>query len=253
MPLLIIVSYFFNLIMVQRGRLEIIWEGNLSLRRIKWGLISSKGFSQSNLSPFEINANWEEHLKNNPEDYNGNLVFLENFKQKGGNLFLNVDTISFSTVVYLAKHNITISKGTGMLGVQYLVFSPFENYFLIGERSINQDYYPGSTTLPGGMLEVKDLDSSPEAALLRELKEEVPLNVNYKASLIAIIAGWNGVSVTFLIKTKLPKKYVFNPSEIVASEKNEWLNGLRWISLSKFKTLSNDKILDGLLYLKSKV
>lgn len=192
-------------------------------------------------------------MKNNPDDYNGNLVFLNNFEQKGRNLFLNVDRISFSTVVYLAKHNIKISNGIGMLGVQYLVFSPSENYFLIGERSINQDYYPGSTTLPGGMLEVNDVDSSPEIALLRELKEEVPLNINYKAYLIAIIGGWNGVSVTFLIKTNLRNQHVFNPSKIIASEKNEWLNGLRWISLPKFRTLSKDQILDGLLYFKSKI
>lgn len=239
--------------MVQRGMLEILWEGNLPLRKIKWGLISSKGYSQSNLSPFEINANWEEHLKNNPDDYNGNLVFLNHFEQTGRNLFLDVDTISFSTVVYLAKHNITISNRIGMLGVQYLVFSPFETYFLIGERSINQEYYPGSTTLPGGMIEVNDIDSSPKIALLRELKEEVPLNTYYKAYLIAIIAGWNGISVTFLIKTKLRKQHVFNPSEIIVSEKNEWLNGLRWISLPKFRALSNDQLLDGLLYFKSKI
>ena len=237
--------------MVHRGELEVLWEGNLSLSRIKWGLISSKGYFPSNLYPFEIDANWEEHLKNYPDDYNGNLLFLNEFKQKGRKLFLNVDTISFSTVVYLVKHNITISNGIGMLGVQYLVFSPFEKYFLIGERSKNQHYYPGST-LPGGMLEVNDINSNPKIALLRELKEEVPLNTNYKAFLIAIIAGWNGVSVTFLIKTKLPTQHVFNPSEIIASEKNEWLNGLRWISLPKFRALSNGQLLDGLLYFKSK-
>jgi ADP-ribose pyrophosphatase YjhB (NUDIX family) len=139
-----------------------------------------------------------------------------------------------------------------MLGVQYIVFSPLENYLLIGERSLTQEYYPGRITVPGGMLELSDIYLSPKTALLRELKEEVPLNISTKANLISIVGGWNGVSITFMIKTKLSKDCNFNPSEIIMGEKNEWKSGLKWIPISELKNLPNNQLLDGLVYFKSK-
>jgi hypothetical protein len=115
--------------MAQPGNLEILWEGNLPLENIKWGKISPTIVNLPNVSQLEIKSNWKEHLKHNPKDYDGNLLFIKEFKQKGKNVILNISTISFSTVIYLVKNNLKLTISIGILGVQYLVFSPIENIY----------------------------------------------------------------------------------------------------------------------------
>jgi 8-oxo-dGTP pyrophosphatase MutT (NUDIX family) len=146
---------------------------------------------------------------------------------------------------------VRVQAGIGMIGVQYLIFSPCQRYILVGKRSLTQSYYPGRSTVPGGMLELEDVYLSPKVAMLRELNEEVPISIDSTANVIAILVGWNFVSVTFLIKTMMAKNYDFNPLDSIISEKSEWDGDLRWISLTDLKNLANNQVLDGLLYYKS--
>ncbi|MFX1374509.1 MAG: NUDIX hydrolase [Promethearchaeota archaeon] len=233
--------------------LKVLWKGILPLKCIKW---NKKTFQEFHLPPkynSKVHKNWLNHIKENPNDYDGTIVFLDNFRLKSKYLFLNVSLIKFSTVIYMVKNKIPVKKGIGLLSTQYLVFSPNKRYILVGERSLSQIYYPGFTACPGGMLEINDLDKSPETALIRELHEEVKLSFDSAAFLTEIIAGWNNVSVTFLISAVVSKSYDFNPIKTVSAEQDEWEGSLRWLSIEDLKTMKPNQLLDGLAYYKSKI
>ena len=150
--------------------LEVVWEGSLPLERIKWG---KNLFTEYFLPPkldLKRKRNWIHHLRENNADYDGNLLFLEKFSHKKNEIILDVGLIKFSTVVFMAKNRLHVDKGIGMLGVQCLIFSPCQKYIIVGERSLSESYYPGITTVPGGMLELDDLEKSPEEAHLTGLQ-----------------------------------------------------------------------------------
>ena len=194
---------------------------------------------------------WLNHLKDNPEDYDGRLLYLYNFQIENNKMILNIGSIQFSTVIFMIKNKIPTNLGIGMMGVQCLIYSPCNHYVLIGKRSLTQTYYPGAYTIPGGMLEEKDLKEEPSQALMREIYEEVPIPLQNENYLNSILIGWNNVSTTFLLNAKINEFYEFNPTENINSDKKEWHDNLRWLSLDELKMLNSDQLLDGLLYLKS--
>ena len=228
-----------------------IWEGKLSLKNIKWGEVSLPEF----VLPIKLNVKrkrmWLNHLKDNPEDYDGRLLYLYNFQIENNKLILNLGSIQFSTVIFMIKHKIPTNIGIGMMGVQCLIYSPCNHYILIGKRSSTQAYYPGAYTIPGGMLEENDLKREPYQALMREIYEEVPISLQNENYLISILIGWNNVSTTFLLNAKVNESYEFDPTEIIYSDKKEWQDNLKWLPLEELKTLNSDQLLDGLLYFKS--
>lgn len=236
-----------------RSNLKVIWENNLPLDKVKWNKISLNEFSLPKRFHPKIKSYWTKHLEKNPKDYDGKLLFLNNYKIENKVMLLDVGYIRFSTVIFMVKNHLCVEQGIGMLGTQCLVFSPCKQYVLLGERSLTQTYYPGATTIPGGILEIDDLDKEPCKALLREVNEEVPLPLNSDAYLKAILVGWNGVSVTFLLCTSVSNSYNFNPFESISGEKSEWENNLRWISLEKLREFPSNYLLDGLIYFKSKI
>jgi len=228
--------------------LKVIWENKLPLDNIKWKKDNLKEYRLPEQFIPKIKSNWKKHLVKNPTDYDGTLLFLNDFHFERGFLILNVGYIKFSTVIFMEKNKIRVGQGIGMLGTQCLVFSPCKQYILIGERPLTQTYYPGAITVPGGMLEIVDLDKAPRKALLREIYEEISLPLTFNAYLRAILVGWNGVSVTFLLSTSVVDSYDFDPLEIIQGEKDEWENNLRWIPLTRLEELPSNHLLDGLVY-----
>jgi len=228
--------------------LEAVWEGNLPLERIKWG---KKLFSEYILPPkldLKRKSNWIHHLRENNADYDGNLLFLEKFSLKKNVIILHVGLIKFSTVIFMEKKNLCVDRGIGMLGTQCLIFSPCHSYILVGERSLSQSYYPGITTVPGGMLELYDLEKVPKEAFLREVYEEAPLRFQPNTYLNAILLGWNNISVTFLTSVTINEDCNFNPEDHINGDKNEWANNLRWLRIEDLKNYPRNKLLDGLCY-----
>ncbi|MFX1490581.1 MAG: hypothetical protein ACFFBI_15625, partial [Promethearchaeota archaeon] len=71
--------------------------------------------------------------------------------------------------------------------------------------------------------------------------------------LIAILGGWNGVSITFLISTVISESFNYNPNELIHAQHEEWEGNLRWLSIEDLKKIHPDQMLDGLTYYKSKV
>jgi 8-oxo-dGTP pyrophosphatase MutT (NUDIX family) len=231
--------------------IDVLWEGNLPLHYIKWDANNISKCSYFENFKVLADKNWNEHLKRYPNDYDGTLLFLEKFKFENGELNLEISLIKFSMANYLLKHNVPLKKGYGALGTQYLVFSPNRDYILIGERAMTQSYYPGAINVPGGILEMKDLGTNPTIALIRELREEVLIPLQSNFYLVAILGGWDNVSVTFLISAMINNKNKFNPNDTYESDNNEWEGNLRWLSLKKLERMSSPNFLDGLLYFQS--
>ena len=233
--------------------LTVLWEGNLPLEKIKWG---KKHLSEYKL-PLKLDLkkreNWKHHLQENSDDYDGKLLFLKNFLQRNDKIILDIGLIRFSTVIFMFKNKLSVTQGIGMLGTQSLIFSPCKKYILVGERPLSQTYYPGIITVPGGMLELDDLENKPKEAFMREIYEEAPIPFQSDASLCAVLAGWNNISVTFLTTITVTEDYNFDPMEVIIGDKNEWKNNLRWLSLEDLKKFPSIKLLDGLTYFQLKI
>ena len=239
--------------MESKWNFKIVWEGELLLDFIKWNKKTLQEYQPPPEYISEIKGNWDKHIKDNPNDYDGNLLFLDNYQFRKNYLFLDTSFMKFSTATYLVKNKIPIKKGIGVLGTQYLIFSPNKQYILVGERSLSQSYFPGALCGPGGMLELNDLNTSPKEALTREMYEEVCTPLKSEAHLVAMLVGWNGVSVAFIISTKISDSYKFNPNEIISAEKDEWECNLKWLSVEKLKKIQINQLLEGLIYYRSKI
>ncbi|MFW9972050.1 MAG: NUDIX hydrolase [Candidatus Odinarchaeota archaeon] len=233
--------------------INILWEGELKLDFIKWNKKKNNEFRLTSKYDSNIQTSWTQHIKENPNDYDGSLIFLDHFHFDNNLLYLDTSYIKFSTVMFMLKNNIRVENGIGVLGCQYLVFSPKKQYVLIGERSPSQSYFPGAITIPGGILEIDDLNKPPKKAFMRELNEEVNLPFKEELFLNAVLEGWNGTSVTFLISTIIHESYNFNPKKSVLAEEDEWKDNLFWISTEELKRISNKHFLDGLIYYQSKL
>jgi len=233
--------------------LQILWEGELNLDHIRWNNNKFQEFKLTAPLHKKIQNHWENHIKSYPDDYDGSLLFLNDFHFKNTELFLDTSYMKFSTATYMTKNKVSVEKGIGVLGVQYLVFSPNKHYIIMGKRTLNESYYPGATTIPGGILEIGDLNRSPKEALMREAYEEIGIPLEENACLTAILTGWNGISVTFLISVNLKKTYEFDPDESIKTEQNEWYGSLKWFPITDLLKLNKDEILDGLTYYISKL
>jgi 8-oxo-dGTP pyrophosphatase MutT (NUDIX family) len=237
----------------EKPNFKCLWNGILPLNDVRWGKLTPNEYNLPEKYTNLIKKYWYDHLKKFPKDYDGKLLFLQNFYFKNEILYLDIGKISFSTVIFMASKGIRVQSGIGMLGVQCIIFSPDGNFILVGKRPKNVNYYPETMTIPGGMLETRDLSLKPNNALMREIYEEVKLPLKEEWKLISILNGWNGISVTFLLQTDLSKNYKFDPDEFIVAEKDEWLNNLYWISTKELREYKNNQLLDGLIYLKYKL
>jgi len=233
--------------------IKILWEGKLALSKIEWGDSSLPEYRLESKFDIKLNQYWLSHLKTHPNDYDGTLIYLYDFKTQHSSLVLNTGTIKFSTIIFMSNFNLKVNRGIGMLGVQCLIFDNNNDYLLVGRRSNYQSYYPGALTIPGGMIEFTDLNYTPKISLMREILEEVKLNFVNPIDLIAILSGWNGISVTFLLSTCIDDPVDF--SKNLDGDQEEWANGLNWINVSELNHMNHNFpiMLDGLQYFKSKI
>lgn len=225
-----------------------LWEGNLALSDIIWGKSTHPEYKLDSEFDSRLSSFWKQYSREHPNDYNGTLLFLDNFEFKNSCLRLNTGTIKFSTIMFMSNYNLKVNKGIGMIGVQCLIFNSRNDLILVGRRTKNQSYYPGALTLPGGMLELTDLDQDPKISFMREIKEEVNLEFGNVVNLIAIISGWNGISITFLLSTQIDLPVT--PYQKIHGDNDEWEDDLEWMPIyDLLKTNQNAiTILDGLKY-----
>ncbi|TFG16721.1 MAG: NUDIX hydrolase [Promethearchaeota archaeon] len=228
--------------------IKAIWEGNLSLSNIDWGNFTHPEYKLHSKFDSKVSSFWKKYFKEHPNDYDGTLLFLYNFEFNNSCLNLNTGTIKFSTLVFMSNFNLKVNKGIGMIGVQCLIFNSQHDLVLAGRRTKNQSYYPGALTLPGGMLELTDLNQDPKVSFMREIKEEVDLEFRNPVNLIAIISGWNGISITFLLSTQVDLPV--SSYQRLHGDKDEWEDGLEWMPINDLIKMNQGEItfLDGLQY-----
>ena len=228
--------------------IKVLWKGNLNLSNIVWGNSTLPEYKLDSKFDSEVSSFWEKYLRERPNDYDGTLLFLYDFEFNKSRLKLNMGTIKFSTIVFMDNFNLKVNKDLGMLGVQCLIFNSDQNLVLVGRRSRNQPDYPGALTLPGGMLELTDLNQDPRISFMREIEEEVDLKFENQVDLIAIISGWNGISITFLLSTQVDLRVT--AYQKLKGDKDEWDDGLEWMPIDDLIMTNQNEIaiLDGLQY-----
>ncbi|MCJ7650961.1 MAG: hypothetical protein MUP85_20310, partial [Candidatus Lokiarchaeota archaeon] len=79
--------------------IKIIWEGLLNLDLISWGLTNYPEYKLKPDLHEKRKEDWDTHTKKYPNDYDGTLLYLYDFKFENERLILNVGTIKFSTVL----------------------------------------------------------------------------------------------------------------------------------------------------------
>lgn len=244
--------YFAPIFMVHT---EVLFEGKVKLEDI---IVSSNHFNRQveydiDLDENSIKTIWNKFKKKYPESYNGSLVTLETFDVDekflcGCELLtLYIGSINYSSFIAMREKNITFNNSYGVIGTQCLIFSPDENYILVGRRKNQQYYSPGLLTVPGGFVEPKDLESG---SLMREVYEEV--NISFKNEKIStILTEHNNYSAIMLLTAELNQE--FNKGDIFEGKDNEWENNnLFWLSIDELKNMSDSELMEGLTYLKNK-
>jgi len=97
------------------------------------------------------------------------------------------------------------------------------------------------------MLEAEDAKGSVEAACMRELKEEVQLEVAPEKYLVAVVSNVKGVSGTNLLIEASASRGV-NPKEWMSGNE-EWVDSrLRWLPVEDLKNLDTKHALEGLVF-----
>jgi 8-oxo-dGTP pyrophosphatase MutT (NUDIX family) len=229
---------------------RVLWEGRLSLSKIHWKAPMLAEYTHSDLYKEEIRENWLEHKAKYPNDYDGISLYLYDYYFRNSELLLKVGTVHFSTIIYLYNHKIHVNQGYGLIGAQSLIFSPDKSHILVGKRALNQEYFPGALTLPGGIAEVADFMYPASESLMREIHEEVPLEFEPYGGLFSILVGWNPVSVTFLLYNTVKETSKFDLSDVVSDDAKEWEGNLRWINMDALKNMDYTNVINGLYYYK---
>ena len=232
---------------------RVLWEGSLPLTKIHWDTPILSEYTHSDRYNEEIQENWEEHKAKYPSDYDGISLYLYDYSFANSELILKVGTVHFSTIIYLYKHRIPVNQGYGLIGTQSLIFSPDKSHILVGKRALNQEYFPGALTLPGGIAEVGDFMYPASESLMREVHEEVPLEFEPDGGLFSILVGWNPVSVTFLLFNTVKETSKFDLSDVISNDAKEWEGKLKWISMNVLKKMDYTNVINGLYYYKWKI
>ena len=155
-----------------------LWSGKIPLFDVNWTFLQHKKFDFSNEFLKDKNRYWKKYILQFPQLYDGDLLFLDDFSVEGKRMELTTRSIKFSTLTYMISKNIKLSESLGSLGFQLFVCDPKGEKFLLGERSQSSEYKPGHYTIPGGMFEVEDSIDSVANACLREIKEELYLDLD---------------------------------------------------------------------------
>ena len=229
--------------------LEIFWKGKIPLENVKWNFFSEREHFLSDELEIRREEIWKNEIANYPETYDGDILILEDFHLIDDQMVFNLGFIKFSRVLTLDKVK-QRPPGYGTLGMQAIIFSPCETNVLAGIRSDTLPYCPLFHTVPGGILEVFDTKGNFESACMRELNEEVEINLEPEKFLSAIIQEYHGsVGAAAIITTSVSD----NPKMDEKIKGNEeWKDGLlSWYPVDHLEDVKFENSLEGLLFLKS--
>lgn len=197
---------------------------------------------------------WTTHLSSYPTDYNGQLLFLQGF-QHSTTVSLELGSVSYATLLTMGSEELSFPQGTGILGCQFLVFSPCGGYLLVGRRKAEQSYCPGLLTVPGGMLEESDSKIQPKEAFLREFFEEVDVPTHHSSVCVALLEEHNKRSIIALISVMADGEVNnFDPKQVLVGKDNEWSRDqLWWLKISNLNSLPSEELMEGLSFCQSEL
>ncbi|MFX1285512.1 MAG: NUDIX domain-containing protein [Promethearchaeota archaeon] len=232
-----------------------MWEGRIPLSSVTWTYDPKKHFWFPPSFEERRLQIWYSMLSHYPHLYDGEILVLDHFFLEKGILRLSTRSVRFSKILVHMKDNLKFPK-YGSLGFQAIVTDPTHSYLLIGKRSHFSEYKPGYHTIPGGMFEKSDINNSLIDACLRELTEEISIDINPKSFyLIAMLLEANHLGTCLLVEVETKEKLSSSnnhESKILGNE--EWENNqLEWILFSQICDLDQKRILEGLDFLRMRL
>ncbi|MFX1513652.1 MAG: NUDIX domain-containing protein [Promethearchaeota archaeon] len=235
------------------SELNILWTGHIPLNSIKWTLDSSKHFTFSSSFKHRRVTLWEFMINKYPKIYDGTLLVLDNFFIEDATINLIMRSMKFSQVLVYIRDKLQLPESLGPLGVQFLITNPLKTHILIGKRANASEYMPGALAQPGGMFEMSDIETSVLDACLRELHEEVNLEVNEETmTLLALYREYNLIGSNILVEVVTDED--FSEKELTQQKiegNEEWKsNQLWWFPLSRICELNPQQIMEGLAFLQ---
>ncbi|UCG00859.1 MAG: NUDIX hydrolase [Candidatus Heimdallarchaeota archaeon] len=229
---------------------EILWEGRIPLSSVIWTFDPNKTFKFSPLFEEQRQQIWNAMCKTHPHLYDGQILILNDFSFEKNILKLNTWTIRFSCIQVFLKKNLEVPKFGG-LGFQAIITDPTYSYLLIGERAHTSEYKPGYKAIPGGIFEESDSKKSLLEACLRELKEEIQIDVNPESFfIIAMVREASKLGTCLIIEVETRE----DVSQQSLYGNDEWeSNQLEWIEFSQVFDLKHKHLTEGLHFLRSKL
>lgn len=231
---------------------KVFWAGSCKLENVYFCKEIVGEYHERHLHEY-INQIWIDFKIAYPESYNGTLVYLQSFEHDEelespeSHLFFTISYMKYATYIGMMKLNVPI-KHFGALGTQVAIFDESAKYILVGRRKYDQFYAPGLLTVPGGILEKKDV-YHPKDLLLRELNEEVKMRVK-EPKVVALLSEHTNYSTILFITAILDQS--FNKDEIFKESENEFdKHELFWLETSILKQFNEDELMEGLTYLKN--
>ena len=228
------------------------WSGTCALEHVYFNNTDILEYQEKEMIKI-ITEIWEDFVKTYPESYDGKILFLNSFECETAldnpnqcYFFLNISFIRYSTLIGLIKLRKQV-QFYGTIGTQVAIFDEGEKFILVGKRKLHQYYAPGLLTLPGGMLELDDVNN-PKKSLLRELHEEVEIKIK-NPTIIALLTEHTKYSIIFLIKATIDQS--FDRNQIFKEKEDEFEgNKLHWIEKIQLSKINSDSLMEGLTYLK---
>ena len=231
-----------------------LWEGSLQINNIFWDHNPHKSVSISSQELAKIEHNWKNQKKKYPNLYDGTILLLDEFifEKNNNRIRIKTQNLRFSILNYFVQNKMTLPETYGSLGFQVIIKTLNNTYLLLGKRSHLSEYKPLYWTVPGGMLEEKDVKHPFIEAVIRELSEEINLPININSfNLIAILPEISGNGIVLLLKA-----FVTNDINISkhVSGNEEWEDHiLYWISEKDLVNLNLERSMEGLRYLIQKL
>ncbi|MHA2250288.1 MAG: NUDIX hydrolase [Candidatus Kariarchaeaceae archaeon] len=229
--------------------LQILWEGSIPLDQVKWEFIPNNDPSLPIGFETLRKSTWEMKKKQFPNLYDGDIVFLNDFRIEDEGITLYVSEIKFSTITTLFENRISLPMNKGSLGFQATIFDINKEKVLVGQRSAKSEYKPGFYSMPGGIFEVSDLKSTVAHGILREVNEEIGINLeNHPMLLRAIVREQNNIAVGLMVE--ISSDLSTKSEGLPANE--EWQDHrVKWYTINEICSLGKE-ILEGLIYMKKK-
>ena len=224
------------------------WRGRIPVQNVEWKFSGDREQFLSEDLEKEREEIWKNTVQSYPDTYDGKVLTLDDFRFEENSISMNLGYTRFSRVLTLDKVKAS-PQGYGSLGVQAALFSSDRKYLLLGQRSTEMMYCPLYYGIPGGIFEITDTDSGFESACLREVTEEVEIEINPEVELVALLPELHGtVGVAAIIAgtvsdTANVRKHV--------SGNEEWVDRkLSWHSVDALQEFVPDNSLEGLILVK---